>query len=136
MQTTLIILMVAIFLAWLYIQQKRLAAYERYCMDWHKVSLMTQPILKQVNEEMKANLVSSLVRAATAAKQAAESFAEIKNSLETQKSFICQGCNIECYEGYCLKTVGFCYLCDPNIPLQDLLDPNITADDIKNSTPE
>ena len=36
METTLIISMVTIFLTWLYVQQKRLRAYERYCMDAYR----------------------------------------------------------------------------------------------------
>ena len=78
MQTTLIITMAAIFLTWLYIQQKRLAAYERYCMDAYRktFSVRLYNVICAINEAY-SDLGES-------AKQAAESFAKIKNSIENQ----------------------------------------------------
>jgi hypothetical protein len=35
--------------------------------------------------------------------------------------FTCQGCNCELAEDYSLRTKGYCYLCDPNITLEELL---------------
>ena len=36
-------------------------------------------------------------------------------------SFVCQGCGHELINDFCMKTGGYCYLCDPNITLEELL---------------
>lgn len=41
--------------------------------------------------------------------------------MEAEKSFICKGCNCDVSEELCLRTPEFCYLCDPNIKLEELL---------------
>lgn len=87
METTLIITANVIFLTWLYVQQKRLAAFERYCVQYIKVQSAISPMLKQLNEEMKASLVSSVVRGANAAKTAAESFKAFGESLPKNDKF-------------------------------------------------
>lgn len=38
--------------------------------------------------------------------------------------FKCHGCGHECHEDYNLRTEGFCYLCDPNITLEECLSEN------------
>lgn len=81
MQTTLIITMAAIFLTWLYIQQKRLAAYERYCVEYRRIEvIMLSETMKHLQEHHDA-LIQSMMNAAAASKQAAESLAKIKNSI-------------------------------------------------------
>lgn len=39
-------------------------------------------------------------------------------------SFVCQGCKCDLDEIYSLRTKSFCYLCDPNITLEELLSDN------------
>lgn len=41
----------------------------------------------------------------------------------SKKDFKCYGCGTEC-EDYNLRTEGFCYLCDPNITLEECLSEN------------
>lgn len=123
METTLIITANVIFLTWLYIHQKRLAAFERDCTQYIKVrDIMDIELIKHVQEHHDT-IIQSMMNAATAAKTASESFKAFGESIP-KKGFICNGCNLEVYEDYCLKTEGFCYLCDPNIPLEDLLNPD------------
>jgi uncharacterized protein YlaI len=38
-----------------------------------------------------------------------------------EETFICQSCKHELPIDYCMKTEGFCYLCDPNVTLEELL---------------
>jgi hypothetical protein len=42
----------------------------------------------------------------------------------SKKSFKCHGCGHECNEDYNLRTEGFCYLCDPNITLEECISEN------------
>jgi uncharacterized protein YlaI len=42
-------------------------------------------------------------------------------------SFVCKGCKHELPIEYQMRTIGYCYLCDPNITIQELLsDKQIT----------
>ncbi len=43
-----------------------------------------------------------------------------------EESFICQGCQNEVSADYSIKTQGYCYLCDPNVQLEELLPILIT----------
>ena len=38
-----------------------------------------------------------------------------------QPNFICKGCQCEVPYSFSLRTKGYCYLCDPNITIQELL---------------
>lgn len=51
-------------------------------------------------------------------------FDEIKNSPTEQGLFTCKGCSCELTKDYVLRTEGYCYLCDPNIKLSELLPEN------------
>ena len=41
---------------------------------------------------------------------------------EQQETFVCQGCKHELELKFSIKTQGWCYLCDPNISLEELLE--------------
>jgi hypothetical protein len=36
-------------------------------------------------------------------------------------SFFCKGCGHELDISFSIRTIGFCYLCDPNVTLEELL---------------
>lgn len=40
------------------------------------------------------------------------------------RHFRCKGCNNRLISSFSLKTEGYCYLCDPNITLEEALLPN------------
>lgn len=42
--------------------------------------------------------------------------------MNKQSCFICIGCDHELPNSYCLNTTGYCYLCDPNITVTELLE--------------
>ena len=35
--------------------------------------------------------------------------------------FTCIGCGCEVPKSYCIKTDGYCYICDPNVTPDDML---------------
>lgn len=39
--------------------------------------------------------------------------------------FVCQGCKHELPSAFCMRTEGYCYLCDPNIDVNELLNDEI-----------
>ncbi len=41
-----------------------------------------------------------------------------------EKTFICEGCNYELPTDFSMRTPEFCYLCDPNITVEELLSDN------------
>lgn len=41
--------------------------------------------------------------------------------------FKCKGCGHELPSTYCIRTLGYCYLCDPNITVDELLKPTVSA---------
>lgn len=50
---------------------------------------------------------------------------EKQNKLEDKPTkFTCQSCEHELPIEFQMKTEGYCYLCDPNITVEELLSPN------------
>lgn len=40
----------------------------------------------------------------------------------SNETFTCKGCNHELPEVYSIKPGGYCYLCDPNVTVKELLE--------------
>ncbi len=47
------------------------------------------------------------------------------NTVLTPDFFVCQGCKHELPTAFCMRTEGYCYLCDPNIDVNELLNDEI-----------
>jgi predicted RNA-binding Zn-ribbon protein involved in translation (DUF1610 family) len=41
---------------------------------------------------------------------------------EKDESFICQGCGQELNVVFQMRTMDFCYICDPNVTVEELLN--------------
>ena len=54
--------------------------------------------------------------------------------INNMKTFICKGCKHELYIDFNLRTKGFCYLCDPNITLEECLSDEPIKRNIEKTT--
>jgi len=52
---------------------------------------------------------------------------------EQPVGFVCNGCKHELPSDYSMRTKGYCYLCDPNISVDELLEKQVIASNNKTS---
>lgn len=44
-----------------------------------------------------------------------------REKAQSEKYFTCKGCNHELPIKFQMRTVGYCYMCDPNVEVSELL---------------